>query len=142
MADLLFDDQTMGELPADAPILTLNAASLRTGKRFRFSRLSMGDYHMGYTAEGQRVAVARAVVASAAFPPIFAPVSVDVRGPLYTWSFDRNPECYEAAPPPGGEVSLVDGGVYENIGLQAATQRCDRVIAVDAGYPPDVHMPQ
>jgi NTE family protein len=141
LADLLFGKQTMGELPPAGPTVALNAASLRTGKRFRFSRLSMGDYHMGYTDEGQGVAIARAVVASAAFPPIFAPISVDIRGPVYRWSFGEAPVCYAEALPRGATVSLVDGGVYENVGLLAAKQRCGRVIAVDAGYPPNLEMP-
>ncbi len=65
-----------------------------------------------------RLTVADAVAASASFPPVFAPFQV--------------PELYD----PGDvwQLALTDGGVYDNIGLDALLDEdCTHVIASDAG---------
>ena len=65
-----------------------------------------------------RLTVADAVAASANFPPVFAPLVVpDLFEPHRTW-----------------RLSLTDGGVYDNIGLDALMdEECTHVIASDAG---------
>lgn len=141
--ELLFRGATLGQLPPEPQLrVSLNATNLRNGKRFRFSRFSVGDYYGGYTTTGvPGIPVATAVAASAAFPGMFGPLRLRVQGPFKRWTF-KEPSVLEDAPEvPGGCVFLMDGGIYDNIGLQAASQRCGRIIAVDAGQPLDVDFP-
>ncbi|NVJ09743.1 patatin-like phospholipase family protein [Myxococcus sp. AM001] len=141
--DLLFKGATLGHLPPEESLrVSLNATNLRNGKRFRFSRASVGDYHGGYTRT--RVAgipLATAVAASAAFPGMFGPLRLQVQGPFKRWTFSEPPVLEDAFDVPDGCVYLMDGGIYDNIGLQAAFQRCGKIIAVDAGQPLDVDFP-
>jgi NTE family protein len=83
----------------------INAANLITGVRFTFERDVLGDYVVGLApAAGTGMRVATAVAASAAVPGAFAPVVV--RGIDFP--------CSER-----GEPQLVDGGAYDNTGLEA-----------------------
>jgi len=83
----------------------INAANLTTGVRFAFERDVLGDYVVGLaTTRGTGVNVATAVAASAAVPGAFAPVRV--RGIAFP--------CRGR-----GEPMLLDGGAYDNTGLEA-----------------------
>jgi NTE family protein len=141
--DLLFKGATLGQLPPEGQLrVSLNATNLRNGKRFRFSRHSVGDYHGGYTRTNVAdIPVATAVAASAAFPGMFGPIRLQVQGPFKRWRFSQPPVLQDAPEVAGGCVYLMDGGIYDNIGLQAAFRRCGRIIAVDAGQPLNVDFP-
>jgi NTE family protein len=85
--DICFRGATLSDLPNQvgpgALRVAINATSLRSGKRFRFSKDSMGDYKC-YTETGvEKVKVATAVAASAAFPPVFAPLVLPFPGPYF-----------------------------------------------------------
>ncbi|CRK59240.1 hypothetical protein-transmembrane prediction [Alloactinosynnema sp. L-07] len=82
----------------------ISAANLVTGVRFSLERDVVGDYTTGLiTTAGTGLRLSLAVAASAAVPGAFAPVVLDrLRFP-----------CSTAAP------VLVDGGVYDNTGLEA-----------------------
>jgi NTE family protein len=82
-----------------------NAANLSTGVRFGFERDVLGDYVTGLTpTTGKNVPVALAVATSAAVPGAFAPVKLkDVEFP-----------CWH-----GRDVQLLDGGAYDNTGIEA-----------------------
>ncbi|MFC9508292.1 patatin-like phospholipase family protein [Streptomyces sp. NPDC057002] len=82
----------------------VNAANLTTGARFTFERDVYGDYTIGLApTAGTRLRLSRAVSASAAVPGAFPPVVLD-----------RNPfPCATHAP------ALLDGGTYDNTGLEA-----------------------
>jgi NTE family protein len=81
-----------------------NAANLITGVRFGFERDVVGDYVSGLVAtRGSGLRVAEAVATSAAVPGVFAPWTVEaIRFP-----------CAVDQP------VLLDGGVYDNTGLEA-----------------------
>jgi NTE family protein len=134
---LIFKDSRLTDLPPSSVLrVSFNATSLITGKRFRFSGDSVGDYHMGYCSEFlDKIRIATAVAASAAFPPLFSPLILSVEGPFQRWSFSKPPTLQKMPLPTGGAIALADGGLYDNIGLQAAQQRCGKIIAVDAGLP-------
>jgi NTE family protein len=82
-----------------------SAANLTTGVRFGFERDVFGDYVLGLrqTADSG-VRLAEAVAASAAFPGAFAPVVLE--------RFDF--PCSN-----GRTAKLLDGGAYDNMGLEA-----------------------
>ncbi|MFC9681574.1 patatin-like phospholipase family protein [Streptomyces sp. NPDC056948] len=82
----------------------VNAANLTTGARFTFERDVYGDYTIGLVpTTGTRLRLSRAVSASAAVPGAFPPVVLD-----------RRPFPCATHPP-----ALLDGGTYDNTGLEA-----------------------
>jgi NTE family protein len=82
----------------------VNAANLVSGARFTFERDVVGDYTIGLRpTEGTNLRLSLAVAASAAVPGAFAPVR------LKDFTFPCGSE------PP----ALLDGGAYDNTGLEA-----------------------
>ncbi|MEU7718692.1 patatin-like phospholipase family protein [Streptomyces tibetensis] len=82
----------------------VNAANLTTGARFTFERDVYGDYTIGLApTAGTRLRLSRAVSASAAVPGAFPPVVLD-------------PAPFPCATHP---PALLDGGTYDNTGLEA-----------------------
>ncbi len=104
------------------PLLILNATSLDTGRAFRFAQSWVGETARGTTPETRalprRVALAEAVAASANFPPVFPPYIIgEIEDPAT-----------------GLPVTLTDGGVIDNEGIDALIDaRCTHIIASDAG---------
>lgn len=99
-----------------------NAANLTTGVRFQLDREYVGDYVLGHIPTSQaprHLRLADAVAASAALPGPFAPLVLD------GYAFP----CAE-----GRTAKLVDGGAYDNLGLEsldAMPETC--VVACNAG---------
>jgi NTE family protein len=114
------------------PLLAIGSSNLHTGRPFTFSKLKMSDstYAYEYTPPifflQENFPVARAVMASSCVPFAFSPVKIDK-------SFYKNSmDCQRVHP------QLVDGGVYDNQGLQKITQsksmyECNTIIVSDAG---------
>lgn len=116
-----FAGRTLDELEPGCRFV-INAANLTTGVRFAFERDVLGDYVVGLApTAGAGVRVATAVAASAAVPGVFAPLPVTgIAFPCRT----------------RGQPLLVDGGAYDNTGLEAfdgARYRDVFVIAMNAG---------
>jgi NTE family protein len=90
----------------------------------------MGDYRIGLVRR-PTLPLARAVAASSAFPPLFAPIVI------------KDPGKFEAVagadlngdPAYTTRLYLADGGVYDNLGLETVWNRCSTVLASDAGSP-------
>jgi NTE family protein len=123
----LFGDATLQNLP-DHPRFVINATSVQSGVLFRFSKRYMADYRVG-SVDTPQVALADAVAASSAFPPVLSPFELDLRD--VTW-VDQ----------PGNDLGhgeyreravLSDGGVYDNLGLETAWKACGTVLVSDAG---------
>lgn len=122
----LFKGGTLGSLQ-QGPRLYLNATNLATGNMFFFvtgggGPAEMGEWELG-TVNANSFELSRAVAASSAFPPVFPPLRLD-------------PDEY----PAGGVdyVTLSDGGVYDNLGvnpLMRSRNALDYVIVSDAGKP-------
>ncbi|HZZ78450.1 MAG TPA: patatin-like phospholipase family protein, partial [Gemmataceae bacterium] len=110
--------------------VVIGACELRTGSAFRFGNRRSGGWRHGEMVESN-VDVALAVTASAAYP-IFLP-ALD-----RTWIFRKNGEDQKH------RISLTDGGVYDNLGIQALEPDrdpgfsihkfpCEYLIACNAG---------
>lgn len=130
----LFHGATLRDLPDDkageGPRFIIYATNLQTGSNFRFSRPYLADWRLGMYQNDQ-VRLAKAVAASSAFPPILSPTILKT-----------DPEKWQKGPPNDKvhrklrkRIVLTDGGVYDNMGLEAIWDRCDIVLVSDAGGP-------
>jgi NTE family protein len=135
----------LGELPDPAeggPRFVFCATNTITGACWHFHggpAGRMGDFYAGFRSTGD-VTVADAVAASSAFPPGFAPLRLRVpprepdermdpwgrlqpvsskRGRQLHWDHTRT-------------VSLTDGGVYDNLGVEPVWDRCRTLLVSDA----------
>lgn len=124
-------DVSLQTLP-DTPRFVFNSTNYATGVSFRFSKPYAGDYRIGLI-EDPTFDVATAVACSSAFPPVLAPVELDIDDPD---SFQKTPgadlwdrEDFRK------RLQLADGGVYDNLGLETVWGRFDTVLVSDAGKP-------
>ena len=129
----LYGDATLQDLPdeANAPRFILYATSLQTGVSVRFSKTFLRDYKVG-RIDNPVVPLAKAVAASSAFPPILSPVHVDL-DPA-SWSREEG-NVYHHELDLRKRLALTDGGVYDNMGLEAVFDRYETVLVSDAGAP-------
>jgi NTE family protein len=121
----------LADLP-DHPRFTFDAANLATGVSWRFSRPYMGDARLGVVCDPD-LPLSRAVAASAAFPPFVAPLVLHLEpGAL------RRTDGADLFDDPRSSalkerVLLLDGGAYDNLGIEPIEGRCRIVLASDAG---------
>lgn len=124
----------------DAPTWYVNTTCLETGKNWRFSKREMGDWQFGrhYNPPFE---IAEAAAASAAVP--YAVGALRLNLPSEGWHRTDGATRAPLSPckPPSSSVGLWDGGVYENLGLEAifkpgeGLRECDFLICSDASGP-------
>jgi NTE family protein len=135
----LFGEATLQNLPDDRvpdhsgkkpPRFVINATNVQTGTLMRFSRPYLADYSIGMVKKPE-VPLAVAVAASSAFPPFLSPLVL---------ACDRME--FDATVPAGRDfidpkyrenVTLTDGGVYDNLGIETVWKRYRHVLVSDAG---------
>lgn len=115
------------------PELAIGSTNLQTSRPFTFSKRKMEDSSYAYLAspvkfEGAAFPLVRAVMASSCVPFAFTPISIDKE--FYV--------DYVSAMKMKVDPKLVDGGVYDNQGVQKLTQdgssySCNIVLVSDAG---------
>jgi NTE family protein len=129
-ADGLFGKATLQDLP-DAPRFIFNTTNLATGVDFRFSKPYAGDYRIGLI-RAPRFRLAQAVAASSAFPPFLSPVVLEPEAA----SFEKveGADLYDDVSF-RTKVTLTDGGVYDNLGLETVWKRLRTLLVSDAGTP-------
>lgn len=81
----------------------INATNLNSGSRFGFQQYRIGDYTLGFAKPLESLRLAQAVAASAAVPGVFAAMDLD----QHSFPCDM-----------GYSPTLVDGGVYDNLGVE------------------------
>ena len=131
----LFGETPLHALPAAAdgtPTFIFYATNLQTGRSFRFRQDYIADYLLG-VSRSTEVALATAVAASSAFPPLFSPVVLKTDPAL--WSEGSAVPELDAL---RRRIVLADGGIYDNMGLEALAGRLDIVLVSDAGAPFEV----
>ena len=123
----LFDHATLQDFP-DTPQFVLNATNLQSGVLWRFTKPYMGDYRVGII-EKRHLEVAVAVGASSAFPPVLSPVTLKFENSDYKagTGMDLQEDAFRT------KVFLTDGGVYDNLGLEAAYKKYRTVLVSDGG---------
>ncbi|MCW5802585.1 MAG: patatin-like phospholipase family protein [Deltaproteobacteria bacterium] len=134
----LFGDATVADLPSrpDTPCFVINAASVQTGALFRFTQAYVADWRIGLNRHAPRaIPLARAVAASAAFPPLLSPVVLE----LDAGDFESSAGADLPREPLRRRAVLTDGGNYDNLGLETAYKRCQTILVSDAvgGIPVD-----
>ena len=107
-------DVDLQALPA-TPQWFINATGYETGKNWRFSRQRMGDYQTHYVAS-PTFPVADAIASSAAVPGLIGPLVVRTKS--YDWHRFEDGVLVEVRPK-AKRYDLWDGGVYDNLGLEA-----------------------
>ncbi|MDQ3728431.1 MAG: patatin-like phospholipase family protein [Actinomycetota bacterium] len=127
LAKHLFQDRTLQDLP-DEPRFVFNATNLASGVLWRFSKPYMADYRVG-TIRNPTTALADAVAASAAFPPVLSPFVLDLESADWETVEGNNLTTEEYR----SEVVLSDGGVYDNLGLETVWKRLETVLISDGG---------
>jgi len=127
----LFGHRTLQDLP-DRPEFVFNATNQQSGALWRFMKFYMADWRVGLI-EHPRVEVAVAVAASSAFPPVLSPVRLKLKDSDYVPHSGANLQFA----PYTTDVSLADGGVYDNLGLEPVWKRYDTVLVSDGGLPFD-----
>lgn len=104
----------------ERPEFVLCATDMVNGVAWVFQKRRVGSYKAKYVEPAPDWPLARAVAASSCFPPVFDPLPIK---------------------PPNGKtppgfigMSLSDGGLYDNLGLQPAAL-CKTVLVSDGGAP-------
>jgi NTE family protein len=123
----LFGNATLADLPGN-PEFVFDATSLQSGDLWRFSSRAEGDWRVG-TRRSPDTGLAAVVAASSAFPPFLSPARLT----FATGALEPGSDPDLSKPPFTTRVVLTDGGVYDNLGLEAAWTRCAQVLISDAG---------
>ncbi|MBI3547994.1 MAG: patatin-like phospholipase family protein [Elusimicrobia bacterium] len=123
----LFGKQTLQDLPSDGPRFIFNAANWNTGVLWRFTRDYAGDYKVGKIVR-PKIGIAEAVAASSAFPPFLSPAIFSFKD----GDFVPGSGLRSLTPALTRKVTLLDGGVYENLGVEAVREYSTLLIS-DAG---------
>jgi NTE family protein len=130
----LFDGATLQDLP-DKPSFVFNSTNLQSGVLMRFSKQYAWDYRVGEIAVPE-FELAVVVAASAAFPPTLGPLRLDVPPGKHVagTGYDDGGELPNLEVPPyTTKPVLSDGGVYDNLGLEAAWKAYGTVLISDGG---------
>jgi predicted acylesterase/phospholipase RssA len=122
----LLGGATLGGLAGVAPRLVVNATCVNHGTGFRFTPERIGDWLVA--TEDRRtlecLPLSRAVAASAAFPGGFAPIVL------------RGRDVFAGSRAAPREILLTDGGVDDNLGVQALiAEECSELIVSDGSFP-------
>jgi len=119
------------EDPAYAPRFVFYATSLQTGSSVRMSRRRLADFKIG-EIPNPTLPLATVVGASSAFPPVLSPVIIKIDPTAWQW---MEGATLHDDPALRRVMYLTDGGVYDNMGLEAIWERCRTVLVSDAGAP-------
>lgn len=120
----------LGELP-ERPAFVFSATDMSFGVNWTFKREAAGSYLAGYLEPPPADwPAAKAVAASSCFPPMFEPMPLDVA-----------PERLKGGKAPKGprrdelvkDLHLTDGGVYDNMALEAVWKDHSAVLVSDGG---------
>lgn len=125
---------TLADLPTSAsgPDFVFYATCFQTGSSFRFSREGLYDWKLGWTPRLD-ITLGTALAASAAFPPFLSPLRL--RTDPTKW-VDRPPvKGLEHTDRICAKLMLGDGGIYDNMGVEALWKSVEAVLVSDAGAP-------
>ena len=125
----LCGESQLRDLP-DFPDFVFNAAHIETGRNCTLSKKGLHTWRLG-DIEIPNLALAKAVAASSACPPVFPAVTLDLDPSAFAKTehadlFHRNDLKRR--------ISLTDGGAYDNLGLHAIRD-CPTILVSDGSAP-------
>ena len=128
--DLLTKGMELEQIPV-SPRFVFCSTDLAYGVNWVFRRDQCGDYKAGFLDPAPlKWKLSRAVAASSCFPPVFKPMSLHVTPDQLT----------QGAEPPGPKrdacirgLTLSDGGVYDNMGLEPIWKDHKVILCSDGG---------
>lgn len=119
----------LSELP-DRPRFLFGATDLAYAVNWVAGKDRVGDYQVGYaTPPPPGWTVARAVAASCCFPPWFAPMPVAIPPDELKGGHEQGGERDRLV----AELTLSDGGLYDNLALEPVWKRAATVLVSDGG---------
>lgn len=134
-AEELFGAMTLQDLPEPekgvTPRFVFYATNLKSGVSLRMSSKYLADYRVG-RIDRPAIDLAKVVAASSAFPPVLSPVIMDLAPGI--WKPMEGADLFDQEKM-REQLVLSDGGVYDNMGLEAIWERCGTVLVSDAGAP-------
>ena len=105
----------LDDIPSD-PQWILNATTYESGKNWRFiPQRRMGDYVVNYV-EKPDIPLTDAMTASAAYPILIGPLVLETG--KFKW-FKFEAQAKKSIEPQFQKLHLWDGGVYDNLGVEA-----------------------
>ena len=115
----------------DRPQYVFSATDMSFGVNWTFRREAAGSYEAGYLAPPPADwPAATAVAASSCFPPAFEPMPLDVApDDLERGKWPKGPRRDELV----RDLRLTDGGVYDNMALEAVWKDHAAVLVSDGG---------
>jgi NTE family protein len=119
-------------LPGSGPDFIFYATCLQTGSSFRFSREGLYDWKLGRLPRTD-ITLGTALAASAAFPPLLSPLRLETDSSK--WIERPRIRDLDNAPRICARLLLGDGGIYDNMGVEALWRSMERVLVSDAGAP-------
>ncbi len=124
----------LADLPAPGigPDFIFYATCLQTGSSFRFSREGLYDWKLGRLSRPD-ITLGTAMAASAAFPPFLSPLRL--RTDPAKWIRRPTIRGLDSAQRIRARLLLADGGIYDNMGIEALWRTMERVLVSDAGAP-------
>ena len=124
----------LGDLPAleSGPEFIFYATCLQTGSSFRFSRDGLYDWKLGRLPRTD-ITLGTALAASAAFPPFLSPLRLQTDSSQ--WIEQPKIRGLDDAQRIRARLLLADGGIYDNMGIEALWRSMERVLVSDAGAP-------
>ncbi|PKO57889.1 MAG: alpha/beta hydrolase, partial [Betaproteobacteria bacterium HGW-Betaproteobacteria-18] len=124
---------TLATLPEkDAgPEIILYGSNYQSGVSLRMSRAYVSDYRVGSWHDPD-MTLAKAIAVSSAFPPLFSPIIL--KTDPAKWHRTEYADLFDE-PRYRARLVLADGGVYDNMGIEAIWKRYETVLVSDAGAP-------
>jgi NTE family protein len=130
----LFGSATMQDIPSPrkSPEFIFYGTSFQTGSSVKISRASISDYKIGKWPK-PKLSLAKVVGISSAFPPIMSPVTIECDPE--EWEETKGAFLYDKVEY-REKLVLTDGGVYDNLGLEAVWKTgFKNVFVCDASAP-------
>ncbi|TGL44097.1 patatin-like phospholipase family protein [Leptospira wolffii] len=119
---LLFGGVRLSSLP-EKPKFVFHASNLNTGSLWKFTKGEFSDWK-GISIHGLDLKLSEIVAASSSFPPFLSPYVLSLRKA----SKNKTTEGMD-------KIVLVDGGVYDNFGVESALKKYKTIYISDGGAP-------
>lgn len=130
----LFKGKLLSDISQSAPLFIFYGTNFQTGSSIRFSQKYISDWRLGINYNVV-IPLSKVVGISSAFPPVLSPVTLKTKAE--DWKKTDLSSSHKSKQLKS-KLLLTDGGLYDNLGLEALTKidgEYSHVICCDAGAP-------